>query len=120
MKLKIKITKDVLKRSMYCGTDGDESKIESNCAVALAVRDIFPTAEVGHFFITIRRFEGRINIPHCQYGFINKFDYLRNIPEERLNLTPFDFTVEVPDELISLINIDDIIKSETLELVSDL
>lgn len=40
MKIKIKVTKDILKRSMMCGVN--DCEVSRNCAISLAVREIAP------------------------------------------------------------------------------
>ena len=117
MKLKIKITKDVLERSMYCGVKNSGKNIIENCAIAVAVRDIFPHAIVTGNCIYPFYKDYRISIYHHQNNFIANFDALRGEPLKRLNLTPFDFEIDLPDEAIEKININDIYQSETLELV---
>lgn len=43
MKILIKVTKDILRRSSKCN-----ASILTSCALALAVREIFPKAKVNH------------------------------------------------------------------------
>jgi len=47
IKMKIKVTKEILKKSMWCGTSAGRGQIITNCAVALAVRDIFQEPQLG-------------------------------------------------------------------------
>lgn len=122
MKIKIKITKEVLKRSMWCGTKNDlDMNIGSNCVVACAIVDIFPKAWV--YAISIAPFyyggntEILIPIPQEASAMINKFDNLYMTPEERLNLPEMEFEIDVPNEVIERIDISDIHKSQTLEVV---
>lgn len=123
MKLTIKITKEVLKRSMYCGTEACKGKISENCAIAVAVRDIFPTCAIAHpgiYLDQMSPFPSIRFIPEVG-EFIYRFDRLRHCPEDRLKLPEFEFTVEVPDSIIDSIGIKEIHeiieRSETLELV---
>ena len=120
MKLKIKVTKEILKKSMWCGTEKCQQWTTQSCAIALAVRDIFPNAHVGGTYIAITHFDkiSIINLPYKATRFIKTFDFLKNLPKMRLQLPEFDFEIEIPEGLINEINIDDILKSETLELVS--
>jgi hypothetical protein len=52
MKIKIKVTKDILRKSMMCGVAESRGLTEDkytsvgNCAIAVAVRDVFPNAHV--------------------------------------------------------------------------
>lgn len=124
MKLKIKVTKDVLRRSMWCGTKNDDSgfQITTNCALAIAVRDIFPDASAGYQcinpFHSCNRLDPKWIIQHDAESFIRSFDILVETPEKRLELPEYEFEVELSDELVELINISDIHKSPTLEVVS--
>lgn len=127
MKLLIKITKKILERSANCGSGPDKSNLGTNCAIALAVRDIFPHANVKTWEIlpVYYKYE-RINLDRRQFGiqlpeeasdFIRTFDH--NTPEDRKIMSELEFEVDISDELINEITIDiDLInKSETLELV---
>lgn len=116
MKLQIKVTKEILEKSMWCGTEKGEQSVPQNCAIALAVRDIFPKAEVG--FEHIRPF-GRENdcyIEHNQIHYISLFDQTK--PQERPLLHELTFTVDLPEQIVNSINIDDIYNSKTLELIN--
>jgi hypothetical protein len=110
--LKIKITKDILKKSMYCG-NMDTGK---NCAIALAVRDIFPEACVGCSYIyphhygsdVCNPFKNQMPLPDEARNFIENFDNLRDSPEKRLEMEELEFSVKIPDSLISEIDISSI------------
>lgn len=73
MKLKIKVTKDILERSKMCST-----MIGENCAIALAVRDIFPNAWVEEADIMPhfpkQNFSEYIPLPLSAKMFIEQFD----------------------------------------------
>lgn len=102
VKLKISVTKEILEKSHNCS----ETQVAMNCAIALAVRDIFPDACVGP--IGIRPFSNQIAItlPKNARQFIGQFD--SSTPEERMEMSPITFEIEVPDEVIELINIDEL------------
>lgn len=119
MKIKIKITKDVLRKSMYCGTDKTISSRNSSCAFALAIRDIFPNASVDYSFIHPfgRHNASEIRIKHYQAAYLEVFDSMDSTPKIRLDLPELEFEIDLPQSVIDAINIDDIVKSETLELV---
>lgn len=122
--LKIKITKEILKQSMNCGytpeTEGSKN-IGNNCAVSLAIKYIFPNAYVGGHAIFFSQ-----NIFNCTMAllpknvteFIQTFD--RSSPYGRMIITPIEFEIQIPDEVISQINIDEIrpllVNHPTLEL----
>lgn len=123
MKIKIKVTKDILKRSMMCGTTPLLGGIEDNCAVALAVRDIFPGASIGSYIIfPFSRTDPGYSIatPPEARAFIKSFDVLRNSPDKRLDLPELSFDIEVSDSIIKKIGIGEVYKvlseSRTLEL----
>ena len=85
MKLKIKVTKDVLKRSINCNSL--QAGVSKNCAIAVAIRDIFPNASVGVFDMYILGV-GNVDLPENAREFISKFDMLTNRKHERLFLEP--------------------------------
>jgi|SRR6187549_3843165 len=121
-KLKIKVTKNVLKQSMFCGLL-DSGKITENCAIAIAVRDVFPKASVNHTAIVYQVGDYNNDIPSIKsllpyeaMHFISLFD--KSSPQERVFMPELEFEVEVPDSVIDAINIDDIKKCATLELVN--
>lgn len=119
MKLKIKITKDVIQRSMWCGTKGDNGKMTStNCAVALALRDVFGLVRVDGRTIWFWDIKGKPEIPLPQMAkdFINQFDGASPV-QRRDHLPELEFEIDLPKEVIDAINIDDIARSETLQLV---
>lgn len=120
MKLKIKVTKEVLAATMRCGTFNNHEKISENCAIAFAVRDIFPMAMVGYENLRplgcmnpnlIIKLDGETTY------FIQNFDSIKNYPELRLTLPEYEFEIELPDELVDLVNIADVYASPTLDLV---
>lgn len=125
MKIKIKVTKDILYASRMCGDDAG-----FNCAIALAVREIFPNAWVETHKIKTSLTEdglrltpidrGSIDLPEEATRFIRAFDERK--PEERILMTPIEFEVTVPNEVINEIDISNMYKvlseSKSLELVS--
>lgn len=141
MKLKIKVTKDIIFRSHNCGWKIDE--IIKNCAVAMAICDLFPKAEVytydvdwtgeneKEYLSLVRHSEKHVpenklpkevsRLPETASDFIEKFDQYQGAPEKRLLLPEFSFEIEVPDSVIEKIGINEAIeilsKSETMEVV---
>lgn len=117
-KLRITVTKEILDRSKYCGEPGfgDISAFEnhsSNCAIALAIRDVFPKAfvETEYIFIdeiSYKKFPmpGDIKLPAEATDFINTFDLLD--PAGRSLLPELTFEISIPDEIINQINIDEL------------
>lgn len=125
MKILIKITKDVLRRSAMC-----DSEVGRNCAVGLAIVEIFPTAWVGGSSIHIYDQVPdcvlvheccsvcSLALPTAASTFIYRFDH--STPAERLLLPEFSFEIEVPQQLIDSIGIGEVYRilseSKTLEL----
>jgi hypothetical protein len=108
-KLKIKVTKDILEKSKFC-----TSLHGYNCAIALAIRDIFPKAWVEHEDILPyndklfddKLFDKRIPLPFSAQMFIKRFDMLP--PEQRSQMKEFEFEINVPNWAINEINIDEL------------
>lgn len=125
MKLKIKVTKEILKQSMYCGSND----CARNCAISVGVREVWPHAAVTQNDITpfcYLNYNGKEDYSHLIFindksvrNFINEFDSLRHTPEQRLLMPELEFEVEIdPDVHLPNINFDKIIsESKTLELV---
>lgn len=123
MKIKIKVTKEVLSRAKYCGTEKQPGFIIKNCAIAVAIRDIFPDSTAGIDYITVYGIKtgssSWIDIPYIDVNAVGRFIKLFDgtDPELRSNLDTFEFEVYLPENIVEAINIDDIHKSETLEAV---
>lgn len=136
MKLQINITKEILEQSMWCSTTIPSRSrcylynegVGFNCAVALAINKLLSHAWVCsgciEIFETLDQFINdecayKIPMPSQVEQFINMFD--QKPPTERVNMTPFSFEIDVPDELINKIGIDEVYailwQSKTLELV---
>jgi hypothetical protein len=114
LSLQIHITKEIIFQSLHCDADNESYKIEKNCAIALALREFFPEAHVTNFFIfpfgmdNITTKYLKIPLPLVAQQFVKLFDGFRLVPNLRLLLPEFDFTIELADEIIDAINIDDI------------
>ncbi len=107
MKLQINITKDILKRSMMCGVYSCDD-VSDNCAIALAVKDLFSKATVGISMIHYNDGNGRSDLPNVAKKFISTFDRLSGSPKERLDLPEFSFEIEVPNEVIDQIGLEQV------------
>lgn len=117
-KLKITVTKEILEKSKFCGESsiGDKGTYESlssNCAIALAIRDVFPKAIVETKYIYVdavsyKKFPmpGDIKLPEEATDFIYDFDLID--PEGRVELPELTFEIEIPDQIIATINIDEL------------
>lgn len=115
VQLKIEITKEILERSTECDTRSPIEKIGNNCAIALALKDIFPDVFVTPHYIfpfgiteENKNVQQGIPLPKIARDFIKVFDSLRSIHKARLSLPEFEFDILIPDEIISLINIDEV------------
>lgn len=122
MKLKIKVTKEILEATKNCGVDGfklpnaKNGAPAYNCAITLACQEIFPncsTAPVA-IWLGVGLFD-EILLPTIAREFIYKFDNLK--PEERVLLEPIEFEVDLPESIIDNININDLKNSKTLEII---
>lgn len=139
MKILIKITKEVLERSMFCGIDPQtginmsslQSDTGRNCAIGNAICDLFQNAWVSNESVWIfdkvpdysmavsRLSRIKILLPRIATNFIYAFDH--KSPEGRVDMQPFSFEIDVPKEVIEMIGIGEVYKvlseSRTLELV---
>lgn len=109
---KITITKEIIAQCKNCGSGNDARLVENNCAIAVALAAIFPKVYVTNLYIFPFGIVGdkdiRIPIPLIAQQFINLFDGFRLIPSLRLLLPEFEFTIDIPDEVLEQINIDDV------------
>lgn len=104
MKIQINVTKEVIKKAIYCADN-----TEQNCAIALAVREIFPNACVSAkcLYFHIDEDEHVSLPPHAQV-FISLFDFLS--PTARASMFDISFEINVPDEVIQQIGIGQVYK----------
>lgn len=133
MKIKVKVTEEILRRSANCSTilsgafkppyatDGEH--LTNNCAIALAVREIFPDASVEHAGINtglIEEGEPLIDLPGEAAVLMTQFDF--STPAQRREMAPAEFEIDVPSHVIHRIGISQVYKvlseSRTMELVS--
>ena len=114
VRFKIKVTKDILELSRNCSSE-DLEIIGENCAIALALKHIFPDVNVTGDCIypfgmdyNDKWDELKIKLPKIAQDFIKVFDSLSAIPNQRLRLPEFEFEISIPDEIIAEINIEEI------------
>lgn len=111
MNLKIKITRKVLIKSMFCR----DVNLRHECAIAVAIKKIFPNSEVRESWIRIGDY--RMELPLKAKQFMSDFDWSFFVL--RPFLSTLDFDVEIPQELIDEIGINEVneilSKSSTLE-----
>lgn len=105
-KIRINITTDVLNKSCFCLEDD----LNNNCAIALAIRNIFPAGRV--FLGGDRNFESLLHItgelcplqediihlPQKAMDFIMRFD--PKDPHERRQMDPISFEIEISDNIL--------------------
>jgi hypothetical protein len=140
MKVQVNVTKEILIAARFCGRvdiNGDylpanpelievmriQNKIPpvaKNCAIALAVRELFPKAEVGSCHLADDSTGLFVHLQSNVTAFIKQFD--RASPVKRAtSMDPFSFEIDVPNHVINKIGIDDAIKiikrTPSLELV---
>lgn len=111
---KISVTKEKIEKCKNCGNENDEHEIGRDCAIALALIDIFPDAYVTNYYIYPfgigyeKEETLKIPLPLITQQFIKLFDSFSTVPQLRLLLPEFEFTIEVHDEVIEHINIDEV------------
>lgn len=121
MKIRIRVTKQIYEASMFCPVKSEATT--TNCAIALAVREIAPKASVNYNAIF---WNGKENIeePYSNleshiWNYILAFDQTK--PKDRPNLPEFSFEVEFPDSMVEQIGIGQVYKilseSKTLQHV---
>lgn len=114
LQLKIAITKEIIEQCKNCGSENEEHEIGNNCAVAFALMDIFPDVYITNYYIFPFGIEHekeqnlKIPLPIIAQQFIKLFDGFRITPKLRLLLPEFEFTIDVPDEVIEEINIEEV------------
>ena len=125
MKLKIKITYEVLTTTRMCGIDdfmledSENCGNSRNCAITYACRKLFTGCVTGGDAIYLESGDTIANLPKIASDFIKRFD--KATSDERVNIKPFEFEIELTKEALDLITIDEITKvletSTTLEAV---
>lgn len=111
VQLKVMVTREILQQSKYCGRDREGYKIGNNCAIALAVADIFPDVFVTGYHVFPQGAEApdlRIPLPLIARQFIKLFDGFYLTPNLRTLLPEFEFDLEIPDEVINKIDIEEL------------
>lgn len=112
----ISITKEIIEYCKSCGTENNKWEIGSNCAVAFALKHIFPDVYVTDYYIFpfgIDREKGydmKISMPVIAQQFIKLFDGFYLMPNLRPLLPEFEFTINIPNEVIDQINIDEVME----------
>lgn len=115
VQFKIKVTKEILELSKECGTHHENEIAGNNCAIAVAVKHIFPDVFVsGHYIYPFGHNENdkldelKIALPKIAHDFVNVFDSLCVIYKQRLLLPEFEFEISISDQIIAQINIDEV------------
>lgn len=105
MKLKISVSKQDIMNSRFC--TGHHRSIATSCAIALALKHIWPNVFIGATAIFPRvldDYKTCMSLPLNAKNFIYRFDNCSH--EKRARMKPFEFEIEIADELINEINID--------------
>jgi hypothetical protein len=102
-KLKINVTKENILNGTKCSG--------SHCAIAIAIKDIFPNAWVCQKYMRtdVANYKEIIYLSEEVVSFINRFD--RATTEDRELINPISFEINIPDSVIEKINIDEIRES---------
>ena len=110
----IRITKGIIEHCKKCGTENNKWEIGSNCAVAFALKDIFPDVYVTNYYIfpfgidAEKAEDMKIAMPVIAQQFIKLFDGFSLMPNLRPLLPEFEFSINIPGEVIDQINIDEV------------
>ena len=110
----IRITKEIIEHCKKCGTENNKWEIGSNCAVAFALKDIFPDVYVTNYYILPFGIDAeeaedmKIAMPVIAQQFIKLFDGFSLMPNLRPLLPEFEFSINIPSEVIDQINIDEV------------
>lgn len=113
-RFKIAISKKIIEQCKNCGIGNETDKVEKNCAIAIALIDIFPEVYVTDYFIfpfgiTLEKTKNiKIPLPVIAQQFIKLFDGFRLTPKLRLLLPEFEFELDISDQVIDQINIDEV------------
>ena len=109
MKLRIFITKNIIKQSMNCGINVPlcDAKFGQNCAIGVAIVKLFGMKSwvaTDEIRIYAKNYNPGINpiylipLPEIASDFISAFDDL--IPEDRIKMIPISFDIDIPEELV--------------------
>jgi len=111
---KLYMSKQVIEHCKNCGVDNnDPLHVGNHCAIAVLLNDLFPqvfvTAEyIYPFGINDRR--SKILLPKIAQDFIKVFDSLSGAPRLRKMIPEFEFEIDIPDAVISMINIEGVFR----------
>lgn len=100
MKIKVNITKEVLKKSAWCGLG--KELISQSCAIAVALK---PLGKVGVGPEDVAFWGPKYNcvdLPKEAMKFIHTFDHAT--PQQRLEMEPVSFIMDIPDRYLE--NVD--------------
>jgi hypothetical protein len=127
MKIRIHVTEEILRKSMYCPMlrtcpESELDIIKNDCAVSEAVRELFPRAKVfqtgANLDWTVE--DSCVSFNYETQAFIRSFDNVDDY-DERLLIPAYSFELTVPQSLIDAIGITEIERilseSKTLEAV---
>lgn len=135
MKLRITVTKEILQKTVMCGVGPDLNNPGHHCAVAEAVREIFPNAYIGGYGLIFNHIPTKENplaidvsggdieqaitkgegcrLPSEAVNFIKEFDSYAEEEEyedckKRLDMPEISFEIEVPTSAIDSLDIKEV------------
>ena len=112
----IRITKEIIEHCKNCGTGNNKRETGNNCAVAYALKDIFPDVYVTNYHIfpfgmdAEKGEDMKIEMPVIAQQFVKLFDGFSLMPNLRPLLPEFEFSIDIPGEIIDQINIDELME----------
>lgn len=122
MIIRVRITKEILEETKDCSEK--KGFISQTCAVAVAVKELFPNAQVNGSQLDPwigppNREERLIELPSHVRKFIQQFD--RSTSEERIRMEPISFDIQLTRMIIGAIGEEKVnhilLTSKTLERV---
>ena len=107
--INIKITKEIYAQSKYCGLMVND-EVQGDCAIQKCIKQIFPDALVEYDFIHVY-LENEdepvlIDLPDEAIDLIKVFD--RSNPNERAAMKELEFSIDIPEALLSKIDLSEI------------
>ena len=112
---KLYMTKQVIEQCKNCGVNNNDPKyVGSHCAIAVLLSDLFPNVFVSSEYIyPFGMNDQRLSIllPKIAQDFIKIFDSFSGAPRLRKMIPEFEFSIDIPDAIISMIDIESVFKT---------
>jgi hypothetical protein len=104
VKFKVSVTKEIIAASESCGLEINTPSV--GCAIANALKPMFGDTYVGYrevyFLLDGKKLEHKSTLPEIAVDFIKRFDTCKTV-EERRELQPLSFDIEIPEIVVSRI-----------------